>query len=287
MSGSASGGVRDGAEGAGVSGPSGGSEILKGGLPRIVPCWPAPHGVGAFVTVRRGGVSAGPFGAGDGSPGGLNLGDHVGDAPQAVLENRARLQAVLPGPVRWLRQVHGVAVHDADVDPTGGVEPPEADAAVTTRTDVVLAVMTADCLPVLFADTRGRMVGIAHAGWRGLAAGVLEATADAMRTKLGADAALLAWLGPAIGPAAFEVGDEVRAAFLAHDPAAAGAFVVGPSPGKWWADLYRLARLRLAAQGVVDGGGGEHCTVTEAGLFYSHRRDRRSGRMASLIWRIG
>ena len=257
------------------------------GLPGIVPRWTAPRGVGAFVTVRTGGVSAGAFGAADGSANGLNLGDHVGDVPQAVAENRARLQRRLPAPVRWLRQIHGITVHDADTGVPADADPPEADAAVTTRSDVVLAVMTADCLPVLFADAHGRMVGVAHAGWRGLADGVLEATVDAMRAKLGADAPLLAWLGPAIGPDAFEVGDEVRAAFVARDPAAAGAFTVGPAPGKWWADLYRLARLRLATRGVTDAGGGERCTVGEPAQFYSHRRDRRTGRMASLVWRVG
>lgn len=254
-------------------------------LPGIVPDWPAPRGVGAFVTVRRGGVSAGPFGALDGSAAGLNLGDHVGDAPQAVALNRARLQATLPAPVRWLRQVHGIVVHDADTFAAEGADAPVADAAVATRTGVVLAVMTADCLPVLFADARGRMVGIAHAGWRGLAGGVLEATVDAMRAKLGEEATLLAWLGPAIGPRAFEVGDEVRAAFVARDPSAADAFSAGPAPGKWWADLYLLARLRLASRGVEDISGGGCCTVAEAELFYSHRRDRRTGRMASLVWR--
>jgi YfiH family protein len=256
-------------------------------LPGIVPDWRAPPGVHGFVTVRAGGVSAGDFGTADGGAAGLNLGEHVGDAPSAVRENRERLQAVLPAPVRWLRQVHGIAVHDADTAPPCGAEPPEADAAVTTRTDVVLAVMTADCLPVLFADARGRMVGIAHAGWRGLAGGVLEATADAMRARLGADAQLLAWLGPAIGPRAFEVGEEVRAAFVERDALSAGAFAPGPAPGKWWADLYRLARGRLASRDVADAGGGEHCTVLEPARFYSHRRDRRTGRMASLVWRLG
>jgi len=250
--------------------------------PGIVPEWSAPSAVHALVTTRAGGVSAGPFGLQDGSPGGLNLGLHVGDDPAAVSENRARLERILPAPVRWLEQVHGTAVHDADAPWNGTL--PVADAAVTLRPGVVLAVMTADCLPILLADEDGRGVGVAHAGWRGLAAGVAEATVDALRARLGPDARLTAWLGPAIGPSAFEVGDEVRQAFCDDDLAAASAFVPGAAPGKWWADLYALARRRLAARGVVQVGGGQACTVTAPQHFYSHRRDRRSGRMASLIW---
>jgi polyphenol oxidase len=287
---------------------------VAAGLPWIVPDWPAPGRVAAFSTVRVGGVSEREFGTEDGAPAGLNLGDHVGDDPNAVRTNRARLEAAVGSPIRWLRQVHGIAVHDADAPPmraaqhtdrTDGSsfadmssttfvtsaaagpssvdEPPTADAAITGRGDVVLAVMTADCLPILFADTRGRMVGVAHAGWRGLAAGVAEATVDAMRARLGADAQFLAWLGPAIGPAAFEVGADVRDAFCDRDPGASAAFVADSQTGKWRADLYSLARQRLASRGVVDVGGGDRCTVTEARYFYSHRRDRRGGRMASLV----
>ena len=251
-------------------------------LPGLLPDWPVSAAVRGFVTVREGGVSAGPFGAAGGAARGLNLGDHVGDDPVAVRANRARLEAGLPGPVRWLRQVHGIAVHDADASAPDA--PAVADAAITTRPGTVIAVMTADCLPVLMADARGRGVGIAHAGWRGLAAGVLEATVDAMRARLGGDTPLQAWLGPAIGPAAFEVGDEVREAFCALDASAAKAFVPGPAPGKWLADLYALARLRLASRGVTDVSGGGLCTVTDATRFYSHRRDRPSGRLASLVW---
>jgi YfiH family protein len=257
-------------------------------LPVIVPDWPAPVGVGALSTTRLGGVSRGRFGAIDGSPQGLNLGEHVDDDPGAVRVNRERLAARLPGPVRWLRQVHGVAVHDADAPGAQAPDPaPVADAAVTGRPGTVLGIMTADCLPILLTDRDGRMVGAAHAGWRGLAQGVAEATVDAMRARLGADARLLAWLGPAIGPLAFEVGDEVREAFCDADAAADRAFVATGAPGKWRADLYRLARLRLAARDVDAVYGADRCTALEPQQFYSHRRDRGSGRMASLVWLAG
>ncbi|RPH42951.1 MAG: peptidoglycan editing factor PgeF [Burkholderiales bacterium] len=251
-------------------------------MPGIVPDWPVANAVRAFVTTRAGGVSAGAFGLVDGAAGGLNLGDHVGDDADAVRENRSRLEASLPGRVRWLRQVHGVAVHDADGPEP--VEPPVADAAVTTTPGTVVAVMTADCLPILLADAQGRAVGVAHAGWRGLAAGVAETTVDALRARVGADARIQAWLGPAIGPTAFEVGDDVRQAFCDLDASAATAFLPGPAAGKWWADLFALARLRLASRGVTDVRGGALCTVTDAARFYSHRRDRSSGRLASLVW---
>jgi YfiH family protein len=261
----------------------------------LLPDWDAPPRVKAFVTGRHGGVSRGPWGLADGSAGGLNLGRHCGDDPAHVACNRARLEALLPSPPRWLRQVHGTAVHVAapaqiaaasrpeaarEDDP----REPEADAAVTGAAGVVLAVLTADCLPVLLADTRARAVAVAHAGWRGLAAGVVERSVDALREQAGRDAELIAWLGPAIGPRAFEVGDDVVHAFCDQDRAAAAAFVRGPREGKWLADLYRLARIRLARVGVSRVSGGEHCTVHERERFYSHRRDRVSGRMASLIW---
>ena len=252
-------------------------------LPGLVPEWPAPARVRAFVTTRAGGVSTGAFGLDGGGPGGLNLGEHVGDDPAAVRENRGRLRATVPGAIHWLQQVHGTVVHDADAVGPGAVSP-IADAAVTTRPGIVLAVMTADCLPILLADGAGRAVGVAHAGWRGLAAGVAEATVDALRARIGADARMLAWLGPAIGPAAFEVGDEVRAAFCDADPSAAAAFAPGVASGKWWADLHALARMRLAARGVHDVHGEGPCTVADRARFYSHRRDRRSGRFASLVW---
>lgn len=249
----------------------------------FAPDWHGPAGVGSWSTLRTGGVSGGRFGSAEGDAIGLNLGQHVGDDPQAVAINRARLAALLPAPVRWLEQVHGIDVHDADADAPDW--PPRADAAVTTRTDRVLAVMTADCLPILLAAADGSVVGVAHAGWRGLAAGVIEAAVLALRQRMPSSAAVHAWLGPAIGAAAFEVGDEVRAAFCDRDPAAADAFVPGVRDGKWLADLQRLARRRLARLDVERVAGGERCTVADPVRFYSHRRDGRSGRMASLVWR--
>ena len=271
----------------------------------LVPEWDAPVRVKAFVTGRRGGVSAGAYGAADGSANGLNLGRACGDDPRAVAINRARLAACLPAPPRWLRQVHGVTVHVAETarpeasgeqaapstceKPAGRGEPaereePQADAAVTARPGVVLAVLTADCLPLLLATARGDAVGVAHAGWRGLAAGVVEHCVQALRACSAPDAEVLAWLGPAIGPRAFEVGEDVVRAFCDEDPACAASFAPTPRPGKWLADLYRLARLRLARVGVTRVGGGDHCTVEEPERFYSYRRQRGGGRMASLIW---
>ncbi|MFC4159522.1 peptidoglycan editing factor PgeF [Chitinimonas lacunae] len=234
------------------------------------PDWPLPPGVGALYSTRDGGVSLPPYRS-------LNLGDHVGDDPAAVAANRSLLRRSLPGQPVWLRQVHGLEVIDvAQV----AQEAPEADAAVAFAPGRVCAVLTADCLPVLFARDDGSAVGAAHAGWRGLAGGVLEATVE----KLGGAAGLSAWLGPAIGPEAFEVGAEVREAFLAHDAAAEMAFRPTGLPGKWWADLYRLARLRLAALGVERVYGGGACTVSEAERYFSYRRDGRTGRMACLVW---
>lgn len=264
-------------------------------LAELLPDWDAPPRVRAFVTGRHGGVSRGPWGLADGSAGGLNLGMHCGDDSTDVACNRARLEALLPSPPRWLRQVHGTAVHVAAPGPVATASrpeeareddsrEPEADAAVTDAAGVVLAVLTADCLPVLLADTRARAVAVAHAGWRGLAAGVVERSVEALREQAGREAEVIAWLGPAIGPRAFEVGDDVVHAFCDQDPAAAAGFVPGTREGKWLADLYRLARLRLARAGVSRVSGGDHCTVHECERFYSHRRDRVSGRMASLIW---
>jgi hypothetical protein len=235
----------------------------------------APAGVRAGTTTRTGGVSRG------GSLATFNLAAHVADDPAAVAANRARLRVDLglPAEPLWLRQVHGaaVAVHD------GQRVAPEADAAVTFEPGRVLAVLTADCLPVALAGRDGRRLGLAHAGWRGLLAGVLERTVAA----LGADGAdLVAWLGPAIGPEAFEVGGEVRAAFIATDPGDAGAFAPNER-GRWQADLYALARSRLARLGVRAVSGGGECTFRDAARFYSHRRDPRGGRMATLLWRAG
>jgi YfiH family protein len=255
-------------------------------LPWIEAGRPLPDNVCARVTVRSGGVSTGAWGLPGHRPGGLNLGARCGDDPQAVLENRRRLEAALAAVPCWLDQVHGTRVHHAVAlapDDNNGVEP-RADAAVTDLPGRVLSILTADCLPVLFSDGAGRRVGAAHAGWRGLAAGVIEQTVDAIRRLPGEDDALVAWLGPAIGPAAFEVGEEVLEAFVAHDAAAGDCFRRGDRQGKWFADLFGLARQRLADAGVGEVGGGGLCTVSDADRFYSHRRDRTSGRMASLIW---
>jgi YfiH family protein len=202
-----------------------------------------------------------------------------GDAPETVLENRRLLREFLPAEPAWLRQVHGIRV----VDAAQVQDAPEADASVTDQPGVVCAILTADCLPVLFADRRGRVVGAAHAGWRGLAGGVLEATLNAMLEKGAQD--IVAWMGPAIGPQHFEVGEDVLAAFLAHDAQAGAAFSERTGQaGKYLCDLYTLARQRLKAAGVSAVSGGEHCTVAEQESFFSYRRDRVTGRMASTIW---
>jgi YfiH family protein len=237
----------------------------------IVPDWHAPAQVGSLVTTRRGGVSGGVFAS-------LNLGDHVGDDPASVAANREIVCQRMDARPVWLKQVHGVRVIDAAA--CDGSLPPEADAAFTKRSGVACTVMTADCLPVLLCDTKGQVIAAAHTGWRGLLAGVLEATVDVMETP---GRELMAWLGPAIGPRAFEVGGEVRAAFVDADPDAATAFHPVDS-GKWLADIYLLARQRLARRGVDRVFGGGFCTVNEAERFFSYRRDGQTGRMASLIW---
>jgi YfiH family protein len=237
----------------------------------IVPDWTAPDRVGSLATSRRGGFSTGVFA-------GLNLGDHVGDDPAAVAANRERVRRRIGAQPVWLRQVHGTRVIDA-ADSTEA-HPPEADAAFVRQAGIACAVMTADCLPVLLCDTEGTVVAAAHAGWRGLLAGVIEATVAAMKAPR---RNLLAWLGPAIGPQAFEVGGEVRAAFVAADPDAAEAFRPFGN-GKWLADIDLLARQRLEKQGVTRVFGGGFCTVSETARFYSYRRDGQTGRMASLIW---
>ena len=225
----------------------------------------------ACCTTRSGGVSAGPYAS-------LNLGDHVGDDPARVVRNRALLaeRLGLPAEPLWLKQVHGCGVAQGGADRPGC----EADAAIARNPGQVCAVMTADCLPLLLCNRHGTSIAAIHAGWRGLASGVIESAL----AELGADPAeLLAWLGPAIGPNAFEVGPEVRAAFLAANPALAHAF--SPRPGdKWLADLYALARARLTAAGVARIFGGDYCTYAAPDLFFSFRRDGATGRMASLIW---
>ncbi|MDT3680678.1 MAG: peptidoglycan editing factor PgeF [Burkholderiaceae bacterium] len=261
----------------------------------LVPRWEAPAHVRALSTTRRGGVSAGPWGLVDGSPGGWNLGARCGDDPAAVQANRERLAGSIGAMPTWLDQVHGTDVHviadraGASVDgPSAGASSarrePRADAAVTNTAGVVLAVLTADCLPVLLADSRGEVVAAAHAGWRGLADGVLERTVQAMRALGAGDSGLCAWLGPSIGREAFEVGDEVRERFCDIDPRAALAFAAGERSGKWLADLPALARLRLGEIGVHRVAGADRCTVRGATDFYSYRRDGRCGRMATLVW---
>jgi YfiH family protein len=254
------------------------------GLRVLIPNWPASPQIGAFCTTRVGGVSKAPFDC-------LNLGRYVNDEAAAVSENRARVRALLPAEPIWLKQVHGTQVWDADLAPTEEVI--EADAAVTSKPNTTLTVMAADCLPVLISSPDGGVIGAAHAGWRGLLGGVLENTMDAMQAKAGLSdvGQYLAWLGPAIGPRAFEVGEEVRTAFHEYGqkqglPIAADAFMaIDGKPGKYWANLYQLARQRLLSKGLTHIYGGEFCTVRDQTDFFSHRRDGLSGRFAAFIWR--
>ena len=236
----------------------------------IVPDWPAPPRVRSLLTTRHGGVSRGAFAS-------LNLGDHVGDDPLSVAENRRRLASRLGTRPVWLNQVHGTLALDAGQ--VLSVLRPEADASFARQPDVACAVMTADCLPVLLCDKTGSVVAAAHAGWRGLLAGILERTVAAMACP---GDELLVYLGPAIGPQAFEVGDEVRAAFVAANAQDDIAFK--PQDSKWLADIYLLARRRLARLGVDAVFGGDCCTVKEPERFFSYRRDGLTGRMASMIW---
>lgn len=246
----------------------------------LIPKWPAPAHVRAVCTTRAGGRSPPPYDS-------LNLGDHVGDDPLAVGANRALLHKAIAARPVFLSQVHGSGVIELNGTTAHGTE---ADACLTHEPGVACTIMVADCLPVLFTDEQGRFVAAAHAGWRGLAGGVLEAVLQRMQ---GPDAAvrpvshLMAWLGPCIGPHAFEVGAEVKAAFEAHDVQAAACFRPSAA-GKWLADLPALARQRLRAQGLtqVFGNDGTQtwCTVSNPSRFFSHRRDRISGRMAACIW---
>jgi YfiH family protein len=249
-------------------------------IPRdwLVPDWPAPRGVHAVCTTRAGGVSIGRHE-------GLNLGDQVGDDPAAVRANRERLGAAIGVRPVFLRQVHGtevVTLHGAMAD--GAV----ADGCATTERGIACAIMAADCLPVLFTDETGRRVAAAHAGWRGLAAGVLERTLNVFAAEGGA-ARVIAWLGPCIGRDAFEVGDEVRAAFESHAPKARQCFEPAAAPGKWMADLAQLARQRLRAAGVTrmygNDSAADWCTVRNPLRFFSSRRDRVGGRFAACVWR--
>lgn len=240
----------------------------------LVPDWPAPGNVKALTTTRQGGVSLPPYDS-------LNLAAHVGDDEHAVAQNRARLKVAcgLPDDPFWLTQVHGCQVVDSARDRPGC----EADAVISSQPGRVCAVLTADCLPLLICDRAGRSVCAVHAGWRGLAAGVIEAAV----TRMGIEPAeLLVWLGPAIGRDAFEVGPEVREAIMRQEPEDGAAFRPGRED-RWLADIYRLARMRLGRLGVGYVGGGEYCTVRQDRLFYSYRREGVTGRMASLIWLEG
>jgi hypothetical protein len=250
----------------------------------ILPDWPAPSRVRAFMTTRAGGVGRPPYDS-------FNTATHVGDDPAAVAENRHILRMDLPGEPLWLNQVHGNRVFEWVASPSpGGDTPPAADACVTRQTGQVCVVQTADCLPVLFCDEAGSVVAAVHAGWRGLAGGVLEATVRAMGVAPGG---ILAWLGAAIGPDAFEVGEEVREAFVSQHALAGVAFrpvlpgTLDEAPRKWLADLYALARIRLAAVGVERVYGGGLCTFKDRERFFSYRREQVTGRMASLIWLQG
>jgi YfiH family protein len=238
--------------------------------------WRTPTGVRAAFTTRLGGVSAAPWNS-------FNLGVHVNDAHEAVVANRARLKSILalPSEPAWLTQEHGVDVFDLDRS-VDLLAPPTADAAIAHERGRVCTIMVADCLPVLFASNDGSRIGAAHAGWRGLAAGVLEKTVAALGVP---GSQLSAWLGPAISKEHFEVGDEVRETFVSADAKAAFSFTRN-ARGKWQADLVALARRRLEVVGVRDVSGGEWCTFADQERFFSHRRDGKGGRMAALIWRV-
>ena len=234
----------------------------------IIPNWPAPANVKALQTTRNGGISAAPYNS-------LNLGEHVKDSPLHVAQNRQLLSQFLPSEPVWLNQIHGIDVIDAAATSCA----PSADASYTTRKNVVCVTMTADCLPILLCDQAGTAVASIHAGWRSLCDGVIEATVKKMPVDC---SQLMAWLGPAIGANAFEVGGEVRAQFIAQDADARSAFKTHAD--KWLGDLYMLATQRLNKLGVTQIYGGGRCTFTEKDQFFSFRRDGDTGRMASLIW---
>jgi YfiH family protein len=246
-------------------------------VPWYRPAWPAPAGVQGVMTTREGGHGSPPYQ-------GYNLGDHVGDDPATVMAHREQLALALGVRPVYLNQVHGTEVVRLDPFMPSGA-PLTADAAITTSPGVACTIMVADCLPVLLADRHGRCVGAAHAGWRGLASGVLERTVAALVRAVDARPEdLVAWLGPCIGPRRFEVGEEVRAAFLAGQPGADARFRPGERTSKWLADLQGLARDRLNHCGVHDVTAEPACTVEEASRFFSFRRDGRTGRMAALVW---
>lgn len=237
----------------------------------IVPAWPAPVHVKAFSTTRRGGVSLAPYDS-------FNLAQHVGDDPAAVTANRAQLRHILalPSEPLWLEQVHGCAIAMA----SRGEAVPKADARVSFLRDQVCVVMTADCMPILLTDAKGSRVGAVHAGWRGLAGGVIEAAYQRLAHD---NTNLMAWIGPSILQAAFEVGDDVRDVFCAEDPQFSQFFSEN-ARGRWQADLVSIAREKLRKLGASGVYGGDRCTFTEARNFFSFRRDNKTGRMATLIW---
>ncbi len=238
----------------------------------IKPDWPAPKQVKAISTTRRGGYSQAPFDS-------LNLGTHVEDDLATVLNNRAKLKQALslPSEPVWLEQSHSTQVVDAD----NNASPLTADASVSHQSGKVCIVMTADCLPVLLTNNAGTMIAAAHAGWRGLNDGILESTINRMQSP---PEDIIAWLGPAIGSEHFEVGGEVREAFMKQHKESVQAFVAGENEDKWFADIYKLARIRLAAMGVSRVYGGGYCTYADKERFFSYRREAMTGRMASLIW---
>jgi YfiH family protein len=240
----------------------------------IIPDWPAPGNVKALFTTRNGGAGSAPYAS-------LNLGDHVGDDPLTVKQNRALLRRFLPGEPEWLKQVHGIK--PVDLDEHDCASPFEGDGAFSRRPGGICAVLVADCLPVLLCDRAGTVVAVIHAGWRGMSEGVIERTISAIGTL---SSPLMAWLGPAIGPGHFEVGEEVRKAFIERDETSALAFISrGPdNHGKWLADLFLLARQRLTDAGVAEIYGGGECTFSDQARFFSYRRDGKTGRMAGLIW---
>lgn len=245
----------------------------------IIPEWNAPGNIRAFSTVRYGGYSVAPYHGDDSGKNGLNFGMHVADDPDAVQKNRALLKKELPSEPVWLNQVHGTTVVDA-ADVSGA---PDADASFSAKANVVCLIMTADCLPVLLCDREGTVVAVAHAGWRGLAGGVLEKTVEKMKRQT--DSEIMAWLGPAIGPAAFEVGDDVRDVFVRKNSRMNSAFIPGKdTSGKYLADIYSLAKMTLNEMGVIDVSGGGFCTFTDKKRFYSYRRNGVTGRMATGIW---
>jgi len=238
----------------------------------ITPDWPAPLNVQALFTTRSGGISSDQYAS-------FNLGDHVGDKPQIVNQNRAKLLKTLPNEPKWLNQVHGSTSIWVD----NNTNLLKGDAALSNTRNIVCAILTADCLPVFLCDEAGTVVGIVHAGWRGLAAGVIEQTVAEMRKKC---SHIMAYLGPAIGPDYFEIGEEVRHSFIKQDKMSTSAFAPynGVNSRKWLADIFLLARQRLAAAGITKIYSNEECTYSNSDKFFSHRRDGNTGRMAGLIW---